>query len=84
MSMTSIAGKEDLDYIPDLDRMVREAECKHLSGLSHSARYKAEKEGRFPKRVKIGLSSVAWRLSELQAWIRGEWCPGWYEGQQKQ
>ncbi|MFP2504493.1 helix-turn-helix transcriptional regulator [Buttiauxella gaviniae] len=80
-AMQSIIQKEELKYVPDLDRMVREAECKYLTGLSHSGRWKAEKEGRFPKRVKIGLASVAWRLSEIQAWIRGEWHPNWKSGQ---
>ncbi|ELN2578450.1 AlpA family phage regulatory protein [Enterobacter kobei] len=79
--MQSIVTREELQYIPNLDRMVKEDECKFLSGLSHSTRYKAEKEGRFPKRVKIGGAAVAWRLSELQAWIRGDWHPGWKEEQ---
>ncbi|TGI06558.1 AlpA family phage regulatory protein, partial [Escherichia coli] len=25
------------------------------------------------KRIKIGSTAVAYRLSEVQAWIRGEW-----------
>lgn len=42
-----------------------------LINLASSSRCKLGKEGKFPKRIKIG--ATAYRLSEVQAWIRGEW-----------
>lgn len=31
------------------------------------------KAGKAPKPVKLGQSISAWRLSEIEAWQRGEW-----------
>lgn len=73
MAMISVVEKEDLEYIPDLDRFIREPECKRLTTLSNTTRWRMEKEGKFPKRIKIGVTAVAYRLSEVQVWIRGEW-----------
>ncbi|WP_283667507.1 helix-turn-helix transcriptional regulator [Escherichia coli] len=53
--------------------MIREKECRELTTLANSTRWKLEKEGKFPKRIKIGATAVAYRLSEVQAWIKGEW-----------
>ncbi|RWT79142.1 hypothetical protein DN595_12325 [Enterobacter cloacae] len=39
----------------------------------NSTRWRMEQEGKFPKRIKIGPSAVAYRLSEVQAWIKGKW-----------
>ncbi|HBY6201958.1 AlpA family phage regulatory protein [Klebsiella pneumoniae] len=73
MAMLSVVKKEDLQYMPELDRMIREPECRVMTTLSNSTRWRMEQEGKFPKRIKIGPSAVAYRLSEVQAWIRGEW-----------
>ncbi|WP_235200658.1 helix-turn-helix transcriptional regulator [Pseudomonas monteilii] len=40
-----------------------------MIGLSRSTIWRMEQEGRFPKRVKIGAKSVAWRMSDLSAWM---------------
>ncbi|WP_140405259.1 helix-turn-helix transcriptional regulator, partial [Klebsiella pneumoniae] len=47
--------------------------CRAMTTLSNSTRWRMEQEGKFPKRIKIGPSAVAYRLSEVQVWIRGEW-----------
>lgn len=75
MAMLSVVKKEDLQYMPELDRMIREPECRAMTTLSNSTRWRMEQEGKFPKRIKIGPSAVAYRLSEVQAWIKGEWEP---------
>lgn len=77
MTMTSLVNDEEIKYIPDLDQMIREETCKKLTTLANSTRWRMEKEGKFPQRQKLGARSVAYRLSEVQAWIRGEWHPGW-------
>jgi|TARA_R110001606_G_C15279561_1_gene640368 prophage regulatory protein len=51
------------------DRFVREQECREITGLSRQHRWELEKTASFPKRVKLGSRTIAWRLSELQEWI---------------
>lgn len=52
------------------DRIVREEECRQLTGLCRTTRYMMEKEGTFPKKVRIGNRASGWRLSDIQAWIK--------------
>lgn len=83
--MISVVNKDGLQYIPNLDRMIKESECKSMTTLANSTRWNLEREDKFPKRIKIGSKAVAYRLSEVQAWIRGDWHPGWKsEEHQKQ
>lgn len=54
------------------DRVVREKECRTLTGLSRTTRYLKEREGNFPLRRKLGGRSVGWMLSEIQEWQRNQ------------
>ncbi|EAM9431948.1 AlpA family phage regulatory protein [Salmonella enterica] len=67
--------KDELELMPEIERMIRDAECKWLTGTSLNSRSRLEKMGMFPKRLHLGGKSVGWRLSEVQAWIKGEWKP---------
>lgn len=67
--------KDELELMPEIERMVRDSECKWLTGTSIDLRKGMEKRGEFPKRLRLGGRSVGWRLSEVQAWIKGEWKP---------
>ncbi len=51
------------------NRFVREAECKQITGLSRTRRWELEREGKFPKRIKLSERAVAWRLSDLMSWM---------------
>jgi len=51
------------------DRIVREPERKIITGISSSNAWRYEREGTFPKRIRIRANSVGWRLSELLAWV---------------
>ncbi len=51
------------------DRLVREAERKHITSISRSQAWVLEQRGEFPARRKLGSRSVAWKLSELVAWV---------------
>ena len=53
---------------PNNDRVIREKECRTLTGLSRTTRYLKEKEGNFPLRRKLGGRAVGWMLSEIQEW----------------
>lgn len=50
------------------DRIIRESECRKLTGVCRTTRYLMEKEGKFPARRKLGGRSVGWMLSEIQNW----------------
>jgi predicted DNA-binding transcriptional regulator AlpA len=54
---------------------VRLKEIKQLTGLSTSTIYKYVNENRFPKAVRLGERSVAWRGEDVLAWqkSRAEW-----------
>lgn len=52
------------------DRLIRDAECRELTGLSRSTRWRLEREGRFPKRRQISENAVGWLASELNDFIK--------------
>lgn len=53
---------------PSTERVIREAECRQLTGLCRTTRYLMEKDGQFPSRRKLGGRSVGWLLSEVSEW----------------
>jgi len=53
MKKMAVVDKKGLEYIPSIDRMIRVKECRELTTLANSTRWKLEKEGKFPKRIKI-------------------------------
>lgn len=52
-----------------MDRIVREAERKRLTGLSRTTRWELERRGQFPQRRRLGVNSVGWLESELREWM---------------
>jgi len=50
------------------DRFIREQECRKLTGLSRSTRWRLERSGEFPKRRRLSSNGVGWLLSEIEAW----------------
>ena len=51
------------------DRIMRSKEVQEMTGLSRTTIWRLERVGKFPDRVPLGLSSVGWRLSEVEAWV---------------
>jgi prophage regulatory protein len=51
------------------DRIVREKECKQLTGLARTTRYMMERAGKFPSRRQLGGRSMGWMLSEVMEWL---------------
>jgi prophage regulatory protein len=51
------------------DRLIDAKERRLLVPYSDMHIWRLEREGKFPKRIKIGANRVAWRLSEVLAWI---------------
>lgn len=51
------------------DPLLRRCEVERLIGLKRSALYKLVQAGDFPKPVRLSARAVAWRQSEVAAWI---------------
>ena len=49
--------------------MLRSREVQQRTGLSRTTIWRLEREGSFPKRVQISRNAVAWRESDVAAWI---------------
>lgn len=54
----------------EVDRIIRAKEVQELTGLSRTTLWRFENKGEFPRRVSLGASTVGWKLSEVQNWIR--------------
>ena len=52
-----------------IERAVREPERFQITGVSRVEWWKREKRGEAPKRFQLGPNAVAWKLSELIAWV---------------
>lgn len=52
-----------------MKKLLRKKDVLAATGLKNSTLYKYMSEGRFPKPVQITERSVAWVLSEVEAWI---------------
>ncbi len=52
-----------------MDHFIREAECKKLTALSRTTRWREERKGRFPKRHQLSPNSVGWLYSEILEWM---------------
>lgn len=50
-------------------RLIRRPEVEARTGLSRSTLYDWMKRGEFPQPVKLGARLVAWRESDIAAWL---------------
>lgn len=65
--------------IDGIDRFMRLDEVLHTVGLGKNTLYRRIREGSFPRQVKIGSNSVAWRQSDITEWMSnplGGGCSG--------
>src|SRR5450830_288244 len=53
----------------NIDRFLRLNEVLHTTGLGRNTVYRRIREGTFPKQVRIGPNSVAWRQSAIAEWM---------------
>lgn len=51
------------------DRLLRVGEVMERTGLSRATLWRLERSGDFPGRVRLTGSTIAWRASEVAAWI---------------
>lgn len=50
-------------------RILREAAVRERIPVHPVTRYRWEKAGRFPRRVRLGPNSVGWYEHEIDAWL---------------
>ena len=50
--------------------LARRPQVESLVQLSRSSIYAAVKAGTFPAPVRIGVRAVAWRISEIEQWLK--------------
>lgn len=53
----------------NIDRFLRLDEVLHITGLGRNTVYRRIREGTFPKQIRIGPNSVAWRQSAITMWM---------------
>lgn len=53
----------------ELPRIISKKDLKLMIPFSPQHILRLEKQGRFPRRIQIGLRRVGWRLSDIEAWI---------------
>lgn len=51
------------------DRLLKRPEVESMTGLSRSEIYRLKELGLFPQPYRITKKAVAWKQSEVQAWI---------------
>ncbi len=51
------------------DRIISSRERRQMIPYSDMHILRLEKQGKFPRRIKLGPGRVGWRLSECMAWI---------------
>ncbi len=51
------------------ERILRRPEVEARTGLSRSTIYDWMKRGEFPQPIKLGARLVAWRESDVNAWL---------------
>ena len=52
-----------------MERILRERECRQLTGLSRTTRWELERKGLFPKRIPVKGHTIGWAETELLAWV---------------
>jgi prophage regulatory protein len=52
------------------ERIIRKTEMFARTGLSDATIWRLERQGTFPKRLRLGGNSCGWLESELDDWFR--------------
>jgi prophage regulatory protein len=51
-------------------RILQEPDVRRLTGVSRGTRWRWEKDGEFPQRVRLGKNIIGWREHEILQWIQ--------------
>ena len=58
------------------DKLLRRPEVEARTGLGRSTIYDWMRQGKFPRPVKLGTRLVAWRQSDIDAWLDAQSSEG--------
>ena len=53
----------------ETDRIISGREVREMVSYSLMQIWRLERDGRFPKRIKLGPGRIGWSLREIQDWI---------------
>jgi len=53
----------------ELPRIVSKKELRQMVPFTPQHILRLEKQGRFPKRIRLGERRVGWRLTDIEAWL---------------
>lgn len=51
-------------------RIIRKPELLNMVGLSDPTIWRMERDGIFPKRLRLGGNSCGWLSTEIDAWLK--------------
>lgn len=68
-SEADIMANTHTDTKHQFDSLHRRKVVETVTGLSRSSIYAKIAEGTFPRPVQIGARAVAWRASDIRAWM---------------
>jgi prophage regulatory protein len=68
-SLTTIMGASTRDAGEPV-AILDEPTVEELTSLSRTTRWRMERRGEFPRRVRLSPGRVGWRQAEIEAWIR--------------
>lgn len=69
MSLEHSPGRQHRVPSEHQERLIAERECRAITDLSRAQRWRMERDGKFPRRLRLGSHTVRWRLSEILVWI---------------
>ena len=55
--------------VADRQRIIRKPELLTMIGLSDPTIWRMERDGKFPKRLRLGGNSCGWLESEVDGWL---------------
>ena len=61
----------EVSATPPTNRIIRKPELLARVPLSDTTIWRMEKDGKFPRRIRLGGNSCGWLESEVAAWIQG-------------
>jgi prophage regulatory protein len=64
-------------------QLLRLPDVMRLTGLSRTTLYRLIDKGQFPRQINISVRAVAWRASEVEAWIHSR-SPGQAENSESE
>ncbi len=53
-----------------MTRILREREVKSITGLSRVTRWRLERHGKFPRKLKLTERCVGWAEDEILQWLQ--------------